>query len=337
MKVIITGATGLLGGWLVSDLIRESYDVTVIGYESKIDYQSSTENPRLTSQYAIKNLNKKTKEVFLDLCDFPSVENMIKEEQPDVVIHMAAVSRVSVAKNNPKHTYELASNGTLNLLESIRLHSPNSIFICHTEHKIYSGNKLPFNEDMLFDPEFMFVAAKISKEYLTKIYSKTYGIKGVTIRGGTYFGGYDFNFHKVIPYTISSLLKNEKIILRSDGKISRDFLYVKDAVLINRMLIKAMTQSNSSFQFGEAYNFSLGRDISLKEVVKKISYIFGKEAKIDTVGGGHLLYGSSEIPHIRLDCKKAKEKLNWQPQYSFEEGLRETIDFYKSYFLDNHL
>tara|TARA_Y100000589_G_C27178957_1_gene639908 strand:+ start:221 stop:1231 length:1011 start_codon:yes stop_codon:yes gene_type:complete len=333
MKVIITGATGLLGGWLVSDLIEESYDVTVIRYVPKINYQASKENPRLKSQYHINNFSQKTKEVFLDLCDFSSVEKMIKEEKADAVIHMAAVSRVSVAKNNPKDTYELASNGTLNILEAIRLHSPKTIFICHTEHKIYSGNTPPFNEDMLFNPEFMFVAAKISKEYLTKIYSKSYGIKGVTVRGGTYFGGYDFNFHKVIPYAISCLLKNEKIILRSSGRISRDFLYVKDAVLINRMLIKLMTDSSSSFQFGEAYNFSLGEDISLEEVVRKISDIYGNEAKIETVGGGHLLYGSSEMPHIRLDCKKAKDNFNWVPKYSFEQGLTETIDFYKSYFL----
>ena len=74
---------------------------------------------------------------------------------------MAAVSRVSVAKNNPRHTFELGANGTLNLLEAIRLHSPNTIFICHTEHKIYSGNRIPFNEEMLFNPNFIFDVAKI--------------------------------------------------------------------------------------------------------------------------------------------------------------------------------
>jgi len=331
MKVIITGATGLLGGWLVSDLIEESYDVTVIRYVPKINYQASKENPRLKSQYHINNFSQKTKEVFLDLCDFSSVEKMIKEEKADAVIHMAAVSRVSVAKNNPKDTYELASNGTLNILEAIRLHSPKTIFICHTEHKIYSGNHPPFNEEMLFNPEFIFDAAKISKEYLTKIYSKSYGVKGVTIRSGTYFGGYDFNFHKIIPYVIKCIIRNEKIELRSDGNITRDFLYIKDAVLLNRLLLNLTSEPNSSFEFGEAFNFSLENNISVIEVINKISTIFGIETEIDNTGGGHLLYGSSEIQDIRLDCSKAKVKLNWQPKYSLESGLKETIDFYKSF------
>tara|TARA_B100001287_G_C22621478_1_gene500284 strand:- start:92 stop:1093 length:1002 start_codon:yes stop_codon:yes gene_type:complete len=331
MEIIITGATGLLGGWLISDLLESSHNLTIIRYKPRLKYQSSDENPRVNSQYQIKNFHKKCKEVYIDLFDYISVEKIVKETQADAIIHMADVSRVSIAKNNPKHTYELAANGTLNLLEAIRLHSLKTIFICHTEHKIYSGNHPPFNEEMLFNPEFIFDAAKISKEYLTKIYSKSYGVKGVTIRSGTYFGGYDFNFHKIIPYVIKCIIRNEKIELRSDGNITRDFLYIKDAVLLNRLLLNLTSEPNSSFEFGEAFNFSLENNISVIEVINKISTIFGIETEIDNTGGGHLLYGSSEIQDIRLDCSKAKVKLNWQPKYSLESGLKETIDFYKSF------
>ncbi len=333
MKVIITGATGFLGGWLVSDLLKDSFDLTILRYRTSQKYQASQENSRNNSQYSLKNFDQNCKEVFVDLVDYSSVEKVIKETQADAVIHMAAVSRVSTASDNPRHTYELASNGTLNLLEAIRLCSPQTLFISHTDHKIYSGNKVPFKEEMLFDPDFIFTAAKISQEYLTKIYSQSYDVKAVTIRGGSYFGGYDFNFHRIIPYVIKCLTRDERIKLRSNGKFTRDFLYIKDAVLINRMLLSSMSEPHPPFEFGNAFNFSLENEYSTIEMVHKISEIYGKEVPIDIVGGGHPLYGSSELPDIKLDCTKAKAILNWDPKYSLEDGLRETIDFYRSYFI----
>lgn len=288
--------------------------------------------PRNYCQYLLREFHEQCKEKFIDLSDYESVEKIVRETQPDVIIHMATVSRVHIAKNNPRHTYELASNGTLNILEAIRLHSPSTLFICHTDHKFYSGNKIPFNEDMLFNPNFIFDAAKISKEYLTKIYSKTYHVKGVTIRSGSYFGGYDFNLHRIIPYVIKCLINNEKVKLRTHGNLTRDFLYIKDAVIINCMLINAMTEPNSSFKFGNAFNFSLENTNSIMEIIEKISEIYGKKPEIDFIGGGHPLYQSSELTNIKLDCTKAKLKLNWKPKYSLDKGLEETIDFYRSYF-----
>jgi CDP-glucose 4,6-dehydratase len=331
MKIIVTGATGFVGGWLVSDLLKDSFDLTIIRYNPKHSYQSSEENPRTNSQYFIKKFDRKCKEVFIDLCDYLSVEKIIKETQAYAVIHMAAVSRVSIAKNNPKHTYELASNGTLNLLEAIRLHSPHTLFISHTSDKVYSGNNVPFHENMLFNPNFIFDAAKISQEYLTKIYAKSYKVRAVSIRSCGYFGGYDFNLHRVIPYVIQCLIKNESIKMRSDGGITRDFLYIKDAVLINRILLNKMSNKEGNFKFGDAFNFSLENTLSVMEIIKKIFEIYGKETKIESVGGGHPLYGSSELPDVKLDCTKAKESLDWQPKYSLEEGIEETIEFYKSF------
>ena len=104
MRVIITGATGFVGGWLVSDLLKDSFDLTIIRYNPKHSYQFSDENPRTNSQYFLKKFDKACKEAFIDLCDYLSVEKIIKETKADAVIHMAAVSRVSIAKNNPKHT-----------------------------------------------------------------------------------------------------------------------------------------------------------------------------------------------------------------------------------------
>jgi len=119
--------------------------------------------------------------------------------------------------------------------------------------------------------------------------------------------------------------------MRSDGGITRDFLYIKDAVLINRILLNKMSNKEGNFKFGDAFNFSLENTLSVMEIIKKIFEIYGKETKIESVGGGHPLYGSSELPDVKLDCTKAKESLDWQPKYSLEEGIEETIEFYKSF------
>ena len=129
---------------------------------------------------------------------------------------------------------------------------------------------------MLFNPNFIFDAAKISKEYLTKIYSKSYNVKGVTIRSGSYFGGYDFNMHRIIPYVIKCLINNEKVELRTNGSLTRDFLYIKDAVLINKILLNSMSKPKTNFKFGNAFNFSLENTKSIMEIIELISKFMGK-------------------------------------------------------------
>ena len=93
-----------------------------------------------------------------------------------------------------------------------------------------------------------------------------------------------------------------------------------------------MSKKDKSFEFGDAFNFSLENKYSVLEIVRKISEIYGKESEIETIGGGHPLYGSSELPNVKLDCEKARVKLNWKPNFSIEEGIKESVDFYKSFF-----
>ena len=113
MKIILTGATGFLGGWLISELLNKSFEVVVLrSPKGKISYQSN-------SQYFIKKFSKYCREEVLNLLDYSAVEKIIKEIKPDVVIHMAAVGDITVARDNPKYTYETSSNSTLNLLEAI--------------------------------------------------------------------------------------------------------------------------------------------------------------------------------------------------------------------------
>lgn len=321
MKVLITGATGFLGGWLVSHFLEKKAEVICFrNSKSQLSY-------RKDSQYFINDLGSKCIEEFIDISDFNVVNSAIKKHQPDVIIHLAAVGDVSVAYKEPKLTYETSSNGTLNLLEAVRLSSPDTLFISHTTDKVYSGNSLPFTEDMPFNPSHIYEAGKIAQEHLTRIYAQSYGVKAITVRCGNYFGGYDFNFSRIVPYVIERTVKNKKIELRSDGSFTRDFLYIKDAVLINQMLIDIFCDDEKILKYGEAFNFSLEVELSVMQIVRRILDLCQSDLPIEIHGSA-----STEIANMRLDCTKAKNQLSWKQKYSLEEGLEETIDFYRSYF-----
>ena len=191
MKIIITGATGFLGGWLVKHFLEKNIDIIVIN-------NSSRNIKNRVSQYIIKKYSDECNEKFINLMDSDSINNLVKAEKPDAIFHLAAIGDVTVAFDDPKNTFQISSNATLNLLEAIRNESPNTLFVSHTTDKVYSGNPVPFHEGMNLNPEHIYEVAKISQEFLTKIYAKSYNIKTVTLRCGNYFGGFDFNFNRII-------------------------------------------------------------------------------------------------------------------------------------------
>lgn len=321
MRVLITGATGFLGGWLVSHFLEKKAEVICFrNSKSQLSYRND-------SQYFINDLGSKCIEEIINLSDFDAVNSTIKKHQPDVIIHLAAVGDVSVAYQKPKLTYETSSNGTLNLLEAIRISSPDTLFISHTTDKVYSGNSLPFTENMPLNPSHIYEAGKIAQEHLTRVYAQSYGVKAITVRCGNYFGGYDFNFSRIVPYVIERTVKNKTIELRSDGSFTRDFLYIKDAVLINQMIIDMFCNDEKLLTYGEAYNFSLEVELSVMQIVRRILDMCQSDLPIDIQGSA-----STEIANMRLDCTKAKNELSWKPEYSLEDALEETIDFYRNYF-----
>ena len=146
--------------------------------------------------------------------------------------------------------------------------------------------------------------------------------------GGQGFGGFDFNFNRIIPYVIKCALHDKPIILRSNGKFTRDFLYIKDAVLVNELILSKFFSDNISNLSGEAFNFSLEIQMQVIDIVKLILDLCKKKLPIQILGDA-----TNEISDMSLNCSKSKKILNWKPIYSFEKGLEETIDFYRHYLI----
>ena len=180
---------------------------------------------------------------------------------------------------------------------------------------------------MLFKPSHIYEVAKVSQEHITSCFAQQYGLNTITLRCGNYFGGYDFNFNRIIPYAIKQCFFGDKIVFRSKGDFTRDFLYIEDAVLVNLMLIERHFNDNTNLPYGEAFNFSLELQLSVKEVVEKIAKLFGIRPKILVDDNT-----KSEIPDMRLSCQKTRRILNWQPTFNLEQGLKKTIESYSRYF-----
>lgn len=319
-NVLITGATGFLGGWLVKHLLDRKYNVSVIRNPN------SSIRTDTTSQYGLEDLGSKCTELMIDLGNELQVTDLVRKTKPDVVIHMAAIGDITLCAENPSLAYRTSAISTLNLLEAIRINAPDTLFLSHTTDKVYSGNETPFTEDMSLRPSHIYEVAKVSQEHLTRTYAKNYDLKTITIRCGNYFGGYDFNFSRIIPYAIKQNLNNEVIELRSNGSFTRDFLYIEDAVLVNQILIDLHFNDLIDF-YGDAFNFSLEINLSVHKIIELICEIMEKRPLI-TINDG----ANTEIPDMQLDCRKSRTKLGWERKFGLEEGLDKTIHFYRDYF-----
>ena len=316
--VLLTGATGFLGGWLVSSFLERGDRVV-----AALNPGSSIRKNDL-AQYYLRGLDKRCEEVRVDLLAPDAVQDLVESVRPDVIIHLAAVGDVTLAQQNPALTFVTSARSTLNLLDAVRRVSLGTLFISHTTDKVYSGNPIPFTEDMPLRPTHIYEVAKVAQEHLTAAYAKQYGLKTLTVRCGNYFGGYDFNFNRIIPYTIKQLLEGQPVTLRSSGRFTRDFLYIEDAVLLNHLLIERFAEASEGF--GEAFNFSLEANLNMLELIARIGALMGLEPEIvinDTA--------KSEIPDMQLSCAKARAVLGWSPAFSLDAGLQRTIAAYTAY------
>ena len=166
--------------------------------------------------------------------------------------------------------------------------------------------------------------SKSCTDLIAQAYHKTYGLPVCITRCGNLFGGGDLNFNRIIPQTISSVMKGEAPVIRSDGTFIRDYFYVEDAVKAYLLLAEKMNEQGLE---GQAFNFSNEIQITVLELVKKILALMESDL-VPVV----LNQGSNEIRHQYLSAEKARRMLGWKPSYTLEEGLIRTIAWYRQFF-----
>ena len=313
-SVLVTGASGLVGSWLVEELLRQGAQVACLVRDTVPD-----------SRFFSEGLSSKVVLVRGELEDRSAIERAINEYEPATIFHLGAQAIVQAANRSPAHTFRANIEGTWNLLEAARLHdqSIKQIIVASSDKAYGEQEKLPYTEQSPLQGTHPYDVSKSCADLISQAYAKTYAMPISISRCGNFFGGGDMNFNRIVPGTIRSLWNNEAPVIRSDGKFIRDYIYVKDAVSAYCTLAEKFSPQLS----GEAFNFSNELQMDVLEMTLLISKLMKRSIKPKILNTA-----SGEIRNQHLSAKKAREVLGWKAKYGIEDGLRETIEWYSSYF-----
>lgn len=312
----MTGASGLLGSWMVETLLSEGANVTCL-------LRDWVPGSRLISSGTTSRANI----VHGELTDYELLLRVVNEYEIDSVFHLAAQTIVGTASRSALSTFESNIRGTWMLLEACRV-CPKLIerIVFASSDKAYGEHlNLPYTEDMALQGRFPYDVSKSCADLIAQSYFHSYGMPIAITRCVNLFGGGDLSFNRLVPGTIASALRNERPIIRSDGKFVRDYFYVMNAVEGYMKLAERMPDRSIN---GQAFNFGYGEPLSVVELVDEVLTIMGKQWLEPVI----LNEASNEIVNQYLDCSKAQELLDWRPRYDRREGLEVTIDWYREYF-----
>lgn len=310
----ITGATGLVGGWLVRRLIALGADVVCLVR----DWVPQSELVR-------SQLIDQVKVVRGDVLDQALLERVLGEYEIDTVIHLAAQTIVGIANRNPVATFETNIGGTWILLEACR-HTPTvkQIVLASSDKAYGEPNKLPYDEETPLMGRHPYDVSKSCGDLIAQAYAKTYGLPVAITRCGNFYGGGDLNWNRIVPGTIRAVLRNQQPIIRSDGNYVRDYFYVEDGAAAYTLLAESLAE-NPDLR-GHAFNFSNERQVTVLELVNRILKQMNSDLKPEIKNEA-----TNEILCQCLSAAKARHLLKWQPLFSIEEGLERTVDWYKNF------
>ncbi|MBI2136142.1 GDP-mannose 4,6-dehydratase [Candidatus Woesearchaeota archaeon] len=314
-NVFVTGATGILGSWLVKKLLDEKANITIL----KRDHVPNSE---LELSGSIRKVNV----VHGCLEDYWTVERALNEYEIDTCFHLAAQAIVQTSNRSPLPTFEANIRGTWNLLEALRNSKLIKRIVISSSDKAYGDQEaLPYREDT--SPLAGLHPYDVSKsccDMIAQAYAHTYKLPIGIARCGNIYGGGDLNFNRIIPGIIKSILQDEVPVIRSDGTYIRDYFYVEDTV--NAFLTLARELNREEVR-GQAFNFSPEKPLSVKELVEKILEISGSSLKPKVLNEA-----KNEIKEQYLNCEKARRLLRWKSKIDIDEGLRNTLEWYRLFF-----
>ena len=314
-RVLVTGATGMVGSWLVKDLLGLGARVVALIR----DADPRSELYRSGDIHRISVVNGRLEE-------YGDLERAINEHETDVVLHLGAQTIVGTAQRNPLATFEANIRGTYNLLEACRVHRGlvERVVVASSDKAYGTQPVLPYTEDMSLTGEQPYEVSKSCTDLLSRSYFLTYGLPVTVARCGNIFGGGDLNWSRIIPGTIRSCLRGERPIIRSDGTFVRDYIYVKD---VSRAYLRLAERMDDPEVNGEAFNFSPERALTVLELVRLVQEQMGRadlEPLIQNAAQG-------EIHSQYLNSAKANRLLKWGPQFTLEEGMSETATWYRDF------
>jgi len=309
--VLITGAAGLLGGWLARHLLDSG--ARVVGLD--IDWAAG----------AILSFAEPVVRVDGDVRRRADVDGVLVEHRPEVVFHLAAQTQVGVANDDPVGTFEHNILGTWSVLEACR-QAPHvaSVVVASSDKAYGDRDGAAYVENDPLAARHPYAASKTCADVLAQTYAESYGLPVAISRCGNMYGGGDLEWERIVPGTVRSLLRSERPVIRSDGRYVRDYLYVEDAAEGTARLAQAVSERPELR--GEAFNFAAEIRLSVLEVVDRIRALMNTELEPEILD-----LAVNEIREQRVDASKAHGELGWTSRHTLDEGLRNSIDWYQDH------
>jgi CDP-glucose 4,6-dehydratase len=304
-NVLVTGAFGFVGQWLVSKLLEQNNDVVVIKHENEEFIHDWNQWDAVIERG--------------DIRDYNFIDDILNDYHIDVVYHLAAQALVSEALQNPFDTMETNISGTTNLLECARQYGKLDRIVVASSDKAYGNEKAPYDESTSLNGRFPYDCSKSCADLISQCYRDTYNMPISILRCGNIFGGGDLNWNRVFPEAIKSCYENRPMEIRSDGKsMLRDYIYIED--VISAYLFVGGLNHN------EVANISYGKTKNVLGILKKVQekthvYI---EPYIKNIAKCEIDIQCLNGDHIK--------SLGWKPKYNFDDGVTKTIEWYYNYF-----
>ena len=313
-RVFVTGCTGILGSWLTLALLDAGAEVVGL-IRDRVPLSNLT----------LSGADQRIIGVDGNIADGALLERVLNEYEIEVVFHLAAQPLVRLANRAPLGTFDTNIRGTWLLLEACRrAHTVKRIVVASSDKAYGDQDVLPYTEAAPLQGRHPYDVSKSCADLIAQAYATTYRLPVAITRCGNIYGGGDLNWDRIVPGTMRSVLRGEAPVIRSDGTPQRDYLYVADIVAGYVRLAECL---EDPALYGQAFNFGLDDPKSALEMARSIIALSDRPELQPIV----LNQASHEIAQQYLSSEKAHRVLGWRAQYSVEEGLRQTLAWYRRF------
>jgi len=325
--VLLTGHTGFKGSWI--SLWLQTLGAKVVGY--------ALQPPTTPSLFVAANVANGMTSIEGDVRDFSALAKVFEKYQPEIVIHMAAQPLVRYSYANPVETYSTNVMGTVHLLEAARLAGCVRAIVNVTSDKCYENREWiwGYRENEAMGGHDPYSNSKGCAELVTAAYRNSYFNPGnftdhrvalASVRAGNVIGGGDWAEDRLIPDTLRAIVRGEPVRIRNPHAI-RPWQHVLEPLSGYLMLAEKLCKEGAVYS--EAWNFGPNDEDAkpVSWIVERLTKAWGEGASWALDGGNH----PHEAHHLKLDCTKAKTRLNWQPRWHLEETLGAIVDWHRAH------